>query len=158
VQATKPTQSPHEDQIAKPNGASQIPNSTTAPLPPQASPPTPVIRVNVPGQTTAENNPSQGSVTTGPQPLYAANLGIYYLRVPYHDGTFGARLTQAPDKDKPAATLTIDTNDVIFLLNDQRFKKSDDLFNHFGPTTVGYIDSWTNTIQSGTITLPPQRP
>jgi len=105
------------------------------------------------GQPTIASNPPLVPAPNGPQPLYAANLGIYYQPVRYDDGTFGAKLTSAPVPGKPAATLPIDTDDVIFLLNDQRFTKSDDLLNHFGQTTVGYIDSSTNTTQSGTIAI-----
>jgi len=108
------------------------------------------------GQPTDASTPSQQPVPTGPQPLYAANLGVYYVQVRYDNGTFGAGLTSAPVAGKPASTLPLDANDVIFLLNDQRFTTPDDLLNHFGQTTVGYIDSSTNTAQSGTITLPPQ--
>jgi hypothetical protein len=91
-----------------------------------------------------------------PQPLYAPNLGIFYLPVVYDNGTFGAKLTSAPVAGKPASALPIDTDDVIFLFENQRFKTLDDLLNRVGQTTVGYLDSATNTSQSATITIPPQ--
>jgi len=151
---TKPTIHPELTAAQGTNQIGQPANANNAPLQPQAG--AVAMGTNAFGQPSNANNPPQAPVTAGPQPLYAANLGIYYDRVRYENGTFGARLTSAPVPGKPASALPLDTNDVIFLLNDQRFTKSDDLLNHFGQTTVGYIDSSTNTTQSGTITLPPQ--
>ena len=140
-------------------GSAQESNQISQPIntsnsPPQSLTSGAVIAASTPGQPT--NAGSLSPPSAEPQPFYATNLGIYYLPVPYHDGTFGLRLTSAPVPGKPASTLPLDTDDVVFLLNNQRFKNADDLLNHFGQTTVGYIDSSTKSTQSGTITLPPR--
>ncbi len=124
AQPTKPTRPPIRDQVSNPGRDGPDPESE------QNAASTTSIRSHAddrsnpaPSLPTVASNPSRGPVVTEPQPLYAANLGIYYLQVPYDNGTFGARLTRAPVKGKPAAMLTIDTNDVVFLLNDQAVQK-----------------------------------
>ena len=122
----------------------------------QALAPAMAIATTAPAQTSNVGRLPPTPGTAGTQHFYAANLGIYYQPVHYDDGTFGARLTGAPVPGTPASTLPLDTNDIVFLLNEQRFTTSDDLVKHFGPTTVGYIDSSTRSTQSGAITLPPR--
>ena len=159
VQGTAPTGPTIHDQIGAAQGTNQIGqpiNASYSSLQPQSLAPGVAIAASAPGQPTNAGNLSPPPATAGPQPFYATNLGIYYLPVPYDDGTFGLRLTSEPVPGKPASTLPLDTDDVVFLLNDQRFKNSDDLLNHFGQTTGGYIDSSTKSTQSGTITLPPR--
>jgi hypothetical protein len=162
-QATAPTGTGIHEGIGAAQGTNQIGQPTNTgnsllqpPLQSQALAPATLIAASAPGQPTYRSSLSPLPVTATPEPLYAANLGIYYQPVPYDNGTFGARLTSAPVPGKPASTLPLDADDVVFLLNDQRFTNPDDLHNHFGQTTVGYIDSSTKSTQSGTITLPPR--
>jgi hypothetical protein len=88
------------------------------------------------------------------QPLFAANLGIYYLKVPYDNGTFGAKLTSSPVANSPASQLSLDVGDIIFMLDGQRFASPNDLVKHVNRTSVNYIDATTNTQKSGTINIP----
>jgi S1-C subfamily serine protease len=90
----------------------------------------------------------------GPQPLFARNLGIYYLPIRYADGTLGLRLTAAIP-GSPVSQLSIDAGDVIFALDGQRFVNPADVANHVDRTTVDFIDAATNTYRRGVINLPP---
>jgi hypothetical protein len=156
---TAPSGTSVHDGIGAAQGTNQIGqanNSGNSPLQSQSLTSAAIIAASAPGQLTNSSNLFPQPVAATPQPLYAPNLGIYYVPVPYDDGTFGARLTSAPVPGKPASVLPLDTDDVVFLLNDQRITNSDDLLNHFGQTTVGYIDSSTKSTQTGTIILPPR--
>ncbi len=100
-----------------------------------------------------------GSLMTNPatpQPLFAANLGVFYVPVRYGDGTFGLSVSQTPQPGTPAAQLQLDPGDVIFALDNQRFTSGTDVANHYNQTSVDYVDSATNTRMRGVVMLGPQ--
>jgi len=86
--------------------------------------------------------------------LFAGNLGIYYARVPYENGTFGARLTRPPVPGSPAAQLQLEPGDTIFMLDGLRFREPSDVLNHVDQTTVAFINVRTNQSQTAEVTLP----
>jgi membrane-associated protease RseP (regulator of RpoE activity) len=87
--------------------------------------------------------------------MFAGNLGVYYVPMPYSNGTFGLRLTAAPLPGSPASQLPLDAGDVIFALNGQRFSSPNDVVNYSGQAAVSFVDVATNTQQSGNVTLSP---
>jgi hypothetical protein len=90
--------------------------------------------------------------------LFAANLGIFYERIPYADGTFGARLTRNPAADSPAAQIGLETGDIVFMMDDLRFREPADVLNHVDRTTVALIEVRTNQVKSAVVILPGQGP
>jgi len=90
--------------------------------------------------------------------LFAGNLGIYYAKVPYGDGTFGARLTRPPVPGSPAAQLQLEPGDTIFMLDGVRFREPSDVLNHVEETSVVFINVRTNQPQSADVTLPAASP
>ena len=90
-----------------------------------------------------------------PQTLFAANLGIQYVTLPYNDGSIGVKLVRRPPPNSPAGQLQLDTNDVIYMLDGQPIFSPEDLRSHVGQTVIDYVDASTGAKQSGTIDLPP---
>jgi len=101
---------------------------------------------------------SPGSTPGFVRPLFARNLGIYYVMVNNGNGTLGLRLTAAPIPGSPASQLPLDAGDVILALDNQRLTNVNDVANHFDQTTVDFFDAATNTVQRGNINLPSQNP
>jgi len=87
-------------------------------------------------------------------PLFAPNLGIYYQKVPYTNGTFGAKLTSDPIPNSPASQLALNAGDIIFMMDGQRFTSPDDLLKYVDQTGVNYIDGTSQAQQSGLINIP----
>ncbi len=72
--------------------------------------------------------PPPGVIPVAPpteEGFFAQNLGITYVRVPYDDGTFGARIVRQPVRgDSPAARLGFEPGDIIFELEGLRFRRT----------------------------------
>jgi S1-C subfamily serine protease len=90
-----------------------------------------------------------------PQHFVAPNLGIRYIPVPYHNGTFGLRLIAPPAPGSPASHLRLNSGDIIYALDGLAISSPHDVRNHFDQTTVDYVDARTNTTRRGHIMLPP---
>lgn len=86
--------------------------------------------------------------------IYAANLGIYYEKVDYGDGTFGARLTRDAAPGTPGGSMGLEKGDTIFALDDQRFRTPQDVLAHTQATKVDIVNVRTNQPQSATVNLP----
>ena len=110
------------------------------------------------GQRSDQPSVPPGSPPGAARPLFAKNLGIYYVVVNGGNGTFGLRLTAAPVNGSPVSQLSLDPGDVILALDGQRFSNAFDVANHFDQTTVDYFDAATNAVQRGNINLPSQNP
>jgi S1-C subfamily serine protease len=98
--------------------------------------------------------PMQEVAPMAPQPLFAANLGVVYVPIPFNDGTVGLRLTRAPLPGSPASRLPLNAGDIILALDGQRLTNPSDVANHFDQTTVDFVNAGTNTLQRGNINLP----
>ncbi len=90
-----------------------------------------------------------------PRTFFAKHLGISYVPVTYSNGTFGLRLIAPPAPGSPGAELQLDTGDVVFALDGQRFTIANDVQNHFDMTSVSYVDASTQTRRNGNVMLPP---
>jgi hypothetical protein len=95
-----------------------------------------------------------GTMRGGVQPLFARNLGVYYVPIYYSNGTLGLKLSAAPLPGSPASQLPLDAGDTIFALDGQRFTNPSDVASHYNQTTVEFVDSGTNTRQTGNLNLP----
>jgi hypothetical protein len=84
----------------------------------------------------------------------AANLGIVYAPVAYSDGTFGARLTMAPDVGSPAAQLGLEPGDTIYVLDGQRIYTDQDVLAHRAWTDIWFINIRTNRPQFARVYVP----
>jgi hypothetical protein len=90
------------------------------------------------------------------QEIFAGNLKIYYAKMPYEDGTFGARLTRAPEAGSPAAQIGLESGDIVFMLDNVRFREEADVLNHVDSTSVTVIDVQTNQVLTRVAMLPHQ--
>ena len=90
--------------------------------------------------------------------LFANNLGIYYEKVAYDDGTFGAKLTRAPEANSPAAQIGLEVGDVVFMMDDQRFRTPQDVLSHVNNTSVTLIDVRTGQVEQAVVVLPGAAP
>jgi hypothetical protein len=106
-----------------------------------------------PGQSLTQSFRSQVGQQS-PQPLFAPNLGIYYEKVPYTNGTFGARLTSDPIPNSPASQLPLDVGDVIYMLDGKRMTATEDILRYGNPTHVDYIDATDRSQKSGDVNIP----
>ena len=91
------------------------------------------------------------------QGLFAANLGITYVRVPYDNGTFGARLIRDPLPVSPAAQLQLEPGDTILSLNGMRFRTPEDVLAHLAHrqwTLMQFINVRTNRAQWARVYIP----
>jgi hypothetical protein len=88
------------------------------------------------------------------QGLFAANLGITYVRVPYDNDTFGARLIRDPLPGSPAAQLQFEPGDTIFSLDGMRFRTPEDVLAHRQWTSVQFISVRTNRAQWARVYIP----
>ena len=92
--------------------------------------------------------------------LFAANLGITYVRVPYDNGTFGARLIRDPLPGSPAAQLgspvasRLEPGDTIFSLDGMRFRTPEDVLAHRQWTSMQFINVRTNRAQWARVYIP----
>jgi hypothetical protein len=98
--------------------------------------------------------PPPASAPADDKEIFASNLGIYYEKVDYGDGTFGARLTRDAASDTPAGTLGLEKGDTIFALDDMRFRTPQDVLAHTQSTKVDFVNVRTNAPQTGSVTLP----
>jgi PDZ domain len=126
----------------------------------------PLPSTGMPGAPPGDGGPPPADGQLGPPPdaiapapnaeegIFAPNLGLAYVRIPYADGTFGARVIRDPDPNSPAAQLGFEPGDVLFALDGQRFRTHQDVLNHTGQTTVEFINVRTKAAQNGTLTLP----
>ena len=94
---------------------------------------------------------------------FVPHIGIYYKKVYYQDGTFGAQLTRDAVPSSPATQIRsaafsqpirLERGDTIFELDGQRFRTDDDVKNHRYDTTMRLIDSRTGRTIAGSLTLP----
>ncbi len=72
--------------------------------------------------------------------IFAANLGISYVRLNNADGTFNARVVGEPRPNSPAAQIGLEDGDVIFELDGMRFDQPQDVLGHRFQTEIGFID------------------
>jgi S1-C subfamily serine protease len=95
--------------------------------------------------------------------IFIPHIGIYYQKVPYQDGTFGARLTRDAVPGSPATQLRLasatplyrlEKGDTIFELDGQRFRTEDDVKNHRADTTMRFIDTKTGKTMDVALKLP----
>jgi hypothetical protein len=105
------------------------------------------------GQPLTQSNTPQVAQQL-PQPLFAPNLGIYYEKVPYTNGTFGAKLTADPIPNSPASQLPLDVGDVIYMLDGKRMTAPEDILRYGNPTHVDYIDATDRSQKSGDVNIP----
>jgi hypothetical protein len=75
--------------------------------------------------------------------LFASNLGIFYTRLSYSDGTFGARLTRPPAAGSPASRTGLEPGDVIVALDGTPFRDPEDFLGHTGRVRMTLIDGRT---------------
>ena len=94
---------------------------------------------------------------------FLSHMGVYYRKVPYEDGTFGAQLTRDPVPGSPAAQIRSTANaqayrlergDTIFEIDGQRFRTDLDVRSHRLESTIRFIDVRTGQIMAGSFTLP----
>ncbi len=135
----------------------------SAPVDPQSAPvdsqPSPVDPQSLPsgplpspvGGTTDRGRPR---TPAAPRETYAVNLGIYYVQVPCPDGTFGARITRAPDPRSPAGQIGVEVGDIIFELDGQRLNRPEDVLAHKDQTTVDLINVRNNQVVQVSIFIP----
>jgi hypothetical protein len=88
------------------------------------------------------------------QSIFAANLGITYERVPYNDGTFGARLIKAPKPGSPAAQVGLEPGDIVFELDGMRFRTPQDVLAHVAQTTMLIVDVRTDRVMRVMVSIP----
>jgi S1-C subfamily serine protease len=95
--------------------------------------------------------------------IFISHIGIYYEKLTYQDGTFGARLTRNAVANSPAAQLRIGSSaqlyalqkgDTIFEMDGQRFRTEDDARNHRFETTMRFINKNTGQTFEAALTLP----
>ena len=110
--------------------------------------------VNVPNNPSPPPPTTQPSSPPGPPELYAGNLGIYYTPVNYPDGTFGARITRAPDQNSPVGQVGLEIGDTIFELDGQHFNRPEDVLAHKDQTTVDVINVRNNQAVQFNIFIP----
>jgi PDZ domain len=104
-----------------------------------------------------------GTVPTQLEEVYVPHMGIYYKKVPYQNGTFGAQLTRDAVPGSPASQFVLggspqlsrlEQGDTIFEMDAQRFQTDDDVRNHRSSTTFRFVDSRTGQTMAGSFTLP----
>ena len=91
-------------------------------------------------------------------------MGIYYQKVVYQDGTFGARLTRDAVPGSPTTQLRMGSSTQlnrlekgykpIFEMDGQRFRNEDHVRDHRGETTMRFIDKNTGQTMAAALTLP----
>jgi hypothetical protein len=85
---------------------------------------------------------------------FAGNLGISYVRVPYADGTFGARITRPPGPGTPAAQAGLEQGDIVFRMDEMPFRTPDDVLNHRAVTSVAVVNVRNGQMTVLTVTIP----
>jgi hypothetical protein len=96
------------------------------------------------------NNPGPGP---GPG-NFSRKLGINYARVPLANGTFGARLTRNAPPNSPAGQLGLEEGDMIVSMDDLPFTTPADVDNHYGDTSMIFINVRTGQPQAARLNLP----
>jgi len=95
--------------------------------------------------------------------IYIPHMGIYYKKVPYQDGTFGAQLTRDAVSGSPATQVRLEATpqpnrleqgDTIIEMDGQRFRTDAEVRNHRSETAIRFIDSRTGQTMAGSFTLP----
>jgi hypothetical protein len=90
-------------------------------------------------------------------------MGIYYKKVPYQNGTFGAQLTRDAVPGSPATRIRmasstqlfrLEQGDTIFEMDDQRFLSEADVRNHRFETTMRFIDRNSGRTMAAAFALP----
>ena len=104
--------------------------------------------------TPSDNDGFVPTQKTSPEGTFAGNLGIYYESVWYSNGTFGARLTANPNAGSPAASVGLETGDIIYELDGQRFRTHADVLGHRYATTMTLINVRTSAPQSASVYIP----
>jgi hypothetical protein len=93
---------------------------------------------------------------------HAPALGIRYRFVDHQDPNdeesqvVGAKLTQPPDPNSPAAALGLEPGDIILSLDDQPLDRPRDVLEHIGRTKVVLIDVRTGQAKTAWVDLPPR--
>ncbi len=116
------------------------------------------------GPKPAENALPQTALTPAQlEEHFVPHIGIYYKKVYYQDGTFGAQLTRDAVPSSPATQIRstafsqpirLERGDTIFEMDGQRFRTDDDVKNHRFDTTMRLIDSRTGRTIASSLTLP----
>jgi len=94
--------------------------------------------------------------------LFSPNFRIYYQLVPFYGTeTYGAQLTQPPLRDSPILQpqIQLEQGDVITHLDSVPIRNAAELENHYTQTSVTFINSRTNQLETRWVTLSaaPQR-
>jgi serine/threonine-protein kinase len=112
------------------------------------------------------NKPRGGQTDPTPVQLeehFVPHIGIYYKKVYYQDGSFGAQLTRDAVPGSPAAQIRsaastqrvrLERGDTIFEIDGQRFRTDEEVRNHRLETTMRLIDRRTGRTIAGSLTLP----
>ncbi len=118
------------------------------------------------GPAIGSNNRPGGQRDPTPAQLeefFVPHIGIYYKRVNYQDGTFGAQLTRDAVPDSPVTRIRmgsttqlyrLERGDTILEMDGQRFRTDTDVRNHRFETTMQFIDNNTGQTVAGSLTLP----
>lgn len=94
---------------------------------------------------------------------FVPHIGIYYEKVAYDNGTFGARLTRDALPGSATTQLRmgnatqlfrLEKGDTIFEMDGQRFRTDDEVRNHRGETTMRFIDGKSGRTMEASLTLP----
>jgi hypothetical protein len=86
--------------------------------------------------------------------FFAPNLGIYYVPIPYPDGTIGLSVSRAPDPNSPGGKGGLEKGDVILTLDSMPVRNHQDVLIHTGRTPILVIDVKTGQRQEGVLQLP----
>jgi hypothetical protein len=116
--------------------------------------PIPSRDLSQPPQPPAKDGPVPTRPNRARNTFLASNLGIEYERVPFDNGTFGARLTSPPNAGSPAAELQLEVGDVVFELDGQRFTTEQDVLGHFDQTSVRIINVRDKQIYAFQVFIP----
>lgn len=92
--------------------------------------------------------------TLKPAVTYASNLGIHYTKVTYQDGTFGARVSQAPHPGTPAAVMGLEVGDIVLELDGERFRSERNVLEHRYKTTVKLINVRDQQVYISEVMIP----
>jgi hypothetical protein len=109
------------------------------------------------GEIYVRSIPLQGPPDRAPNgaaEFFAPNLGIYYVPIPYPDGTFGLSVSRAPDPNSPGGKGGLEKGDVILMLDSMPVRNQQDVLNHTGETPIVVIDVKTGQRQEGVLQLP----
>jgi hypothetical protein len=89
-----------------------------------------------------------------PHERFASNLGMHYQLIPLGRDTFRVRLSRTAPPGTPAGALGLERGDMIRVLAGEPIRQSEDILNHYGLTSVEFINVRTGGKQVADILLP----